>query len=125
MSTPILSKATILELHNCFLIGCQGDAEAKALSCQAVGITVQAPTVSNCKKSLSKLSALIARSFRLRPKLGGLMYHNNIVVVGTLKGPLLPFAHWASVKAAWCCQLRRVALCISPDYTDSSRSGKY
>ena len=28
-------------------------------------------------------------------------------------------------KAAWCCQLGRVALGIPPDYTDSSRSGRY
>ena len=37
----------------------------------------------------------------------------------------LPFTHWASVKAAWCCQPGCVALCISLDYTDSSRSGRY
>ena len=24
----------------------------------------------------------------------------------------MPFIHWASVKAAWCCQLGHVALCI-------------
>ena len=28
-------------------------------------------------------------------------------------------------KATWCCQAGHVALCISSDYTDSSRSGRY
>ena len=39
----------------------------------------------------------MAGYFGLRPKLGGHVYHNNIV--STLKTPL-HFTHWASVKAA-------------------------
>ena len=31
------------------------------------------------------------------------------------KDPLLPFTHWSSAKAAWCCESGRAAQCIPPD----------
>ena len=69
-------------------------------------------------KSLQQaFNSKIAGSFGSRPKLGGLVYHNNIV--GTL------MIHLSRIGAAWCCQPGRVALCIPPDYTNSSRSGRY
>ena len=82
------------------------------------------PSWVKFKKSLQKaFNPKIAWCFGLRPKLWGPVYHNN--TVGALKIHLYHLTHWASVKAAWCCQPGRVALCISPNYTDSSRSGRY
>ena len=112
-----MNEATILSLIR---EGCQSDGVARALSCQAVGITVQAPTVLNYKKIFKQAVSLklLGLSDQGRNLEASCMYHNNIV--GTLNGSLLPFAYWA-----WCCQPRHVALCISPDYTDSSRTGRY
>ena len=75
-------------------------------------------------KSLQQASnPKVAESFGSRLKLGGPMYHNNIV--GLVKDPHLPVTHCASVKTTRCCRLRPVTLCIPSDYTYSSRSGRY
>ena len=51
------------------------------------------------------------------------VYHNNIVDALKIRPP--PFARWTNVEVAWCCQSGFVAQCIPPDYTGSSRSGRY
>ena len=51
------------------------------------------------------------------------MHHSDIV--GFVKDQFLPITNWASAKAAWCYQPEYFAPCIPPDYTDSSRTGRY
>ena len=94
----------------------------------AVNHTVgrSSPSLVKLIKSLQQASnPKIDGSFESRPKLGGPVYHNNIM--GALKIHLCrtDIRHVACIRqVAWCCQPGRVALCIPPDYTDSSRGGR-
>ena len=64
-------------------------------------------SVKSTKSLQQAFNPKIDGSFGSRPKLVGSLHHN--IIVAALVVRLTP---WSSVKAAWCCQPRFVALCI-------------
>ena len=81
--------------------------------------------VGRSKHSCIKLTKSFQQVFNLKfteffSELRGSMSHNHYCEC--VEHPRSPFPHWASVKAAWCCQPSCVAQCIPLDYNDSSRS---
>ena len=89
-------------------LGCQGGVVGRGLGCQS--------QLSNKQKSLQK--AFNPGSFGSRPKLGGPVVYNNIV--GSLKIHLCP-SYIGQVLRLPGAVSPDVALCIPPDYTDSSK----
>ena len=71
-----------------FLWGCQGGAVEKGLSCQSRCQRIESGLRQTDKKLSAGFQPKNAGSFGSRPKLGGPVYHNNIV--GTLKIHLCP-----------------------------------
>ena len=65
----------------------------------------------------------IAESFGSRPKLGGLVYHNNIV--GTLKIHLCPSLIGQVLRLPGAVSLVVLHIASLWDCTNSSRSGRY
>ena len=118
MYTVVCTVVTYL-VYNAAILTVSGWRSWKRLGLSIMRLADRVPAGPNWQKAFSKL---------LTRKLLGLTDRDlNLKAPCTriIMWPPLPFTHWASVKAAWCCQHRRVALCILSDYTNSSRSGRY
>ena len=91
----------------------------KGLSCRSRCWQIESCLCQTDKRRSASFQLSSAGFFGSRSKLenpGVPQYHFEHV-----KNTSLPFTHWVSVKAAWCCQPGCVAQCIPPDSFKSYR----